>query len=117
MTILSQYIDCQPFFKIYTKEVLMEKRQQRPVYIHFNSKQEAVNLYIQIEFRHFLEKLLLTQYNWLMPVTQASLANDLYSASITHKFLYFLSDLGIESAKPAAAHAWMMYVGLLTVSG
>lgn len=52
-----------------------------------------------------------------MPVTQASLANDLYSASITHKFLYFLSDLGIESAKPAAAHAWMMYVGLLTVSG
>lgn len=38
----------------------MEKRQTRPVHIRFNSLQEAIDLYIQIELKYFLEKLLYT---------------------------------------------------------
>lgn len=42
----------------------MEKRQERrPVHIHFNSPKEAVDLYIRIEFKYFLKKLLYSHYN------------------------------------------------------
>lgn len=40
------------------KEVFMEKRSSRPVHIHFNSHKEAINLYIAIEMKYFLAKLL-----------------------------------------------------------
>ena len=44
------------------KEVFMEKRTARPVYIRFDSKQEAINLYIAIEMKYFLAKLLYSHY-------------------------------------------------------
>lgn len=36
----------------------MEKRQTRPVLIRFNSNKEAVDMYIRIELKYFLAKLL-----------------------------------------------------------
>lgn len=41
----------------------MEKRQTRPVLIRFNNHKEAVDLYIRIELKYFLKKLLYTHYN------------------------------------------------------
>lgn len=42
----------------------MEKRQERrPVHIRFDSHKEAVNLYIRIELKYFLKKLLYTHYS------------------------------------------------------
>lgn len=40
----------------------MEKRQSRQVQIQFNSAEEAINLYVRIELKHFLARLLYSHY-------------------------------------------------------
>ena len=44
------------------KEVLMDQ-QKRPVLIRFETRKEAVDLYVRIELKYFLAKLLFSRLN------------------------------------------------------
>lgn len=39
----------------------MEQRKKRPVLIRFNSQQEALDMYMRIELKYFLARLLYTR--------------------------------------------------------
>lgn len=43
---------------------IMEKRHKRPILIRFNSNKEAVDIYVRIELKYFLAKLLYFHPGW-----------------------------------------------------
>lgn len=45
------------------KEVLMDKRSNRPVVIRFSSPKECIDYTIKMELKYFLAKLIYSHYN------------------------------------------------------
>ena len=48
------------------KENITDKHQKRPVNIHFKNEQEAIDLYIRIQFKYFLMKLLYSNHKTIV---------------------------------------------------